>query len=93
MSEMISLPVNEIPEPERRSLENLLGHALEASQQIFVMVCSAGQVADEDTRRSAVERIRATLASVDRHRAGKRIPDDEVDAAVDEAMGHVRPRN
>ena len=33
MSEMISLPVNAIPEPDRRSLENLLGHPLQANQQ------------------------------------------------------------
>jgi hypothetical protein len=43
MSEMISLPVHDIPEPDRRSLENLLGHPLETDQQVFVMVFSAGE--------------------------------------------------
>jgi hypothetical protein len=93
MSEMISLPVHDIPDPDRRSLENLLGHPLEANQQVFVMVCSAAQVADEATRRVAAEKIRSTLADVDRYRAVNGIADDEVDAAIDEAMEHVRPRS
>jgi hypothetical protein len=32
MSDMISVPVNDIPEHDRRSLENLLGHPLSADQ-------------------------------------------------------------
>ena len=89
---MISLPVNDIPEPDRRSLENLLGHPLSADQQVFVMVFSAGMVADDQTRRAAAERIRHTLDEVDRRRAAQGITDEEVDAAVDEAMDHVRSR-
>ena len=92
MSDMISLPVSDIPEPDRRSLENLIGHPLTSDQQVFVMVSSAGKVADDATRRAAVESIRRTLDKVDRHRAAHRIPDEEVDTAVDEAMSHVRPR-
>jgi hypothetical protein len=91
MSEMISLPVNDIPEPDRRSLENLLGRSLEADQQVFVMVFSAGKMADDMTRRAAVESIRRTLDKVDRYRAAHGITDEEVDATVDEAMDHVRP--
>jgi hypothetical protein len=93
MSDMVSFPVNDIPEPDRRSLENLLGRPLEADQQVFVMVCSAGEVADETTRRAAVERIRNTLTNVDRRRAANGVSDDEMDAAIDEAMEHVRPRS
>lgn len=90
---MISLPVHAIAEPERRSLENLLGHPLETDQQVLVLVCSAGRDVDEATRRAAAERIRSTLAAVDQHRAASSIDDSEVDAAIDEAMGHVRPRS
>jgi hypothetical protein len=93
MSEMISFPVRDIPEPDRRSLENLFGHPLEADQQVFVMVCSAGQVPDEGTRRAAAERIRRTLADADRHRVANGVAEDELDAAIDEAMEHVRPRS
>jgi len=92
MSEMISLPVNDIPEPDRRSLEKLLGQPLEADQQVCVMVFSAGKVADHATRRAAVENIRRTMDKVDRHRAACRVTDEEVDSAVDEAMEHIRPR-
>jgi hypothetical protein len=92
MSEVISLPVSNIPEPDRRSLENLLGHSLAADQQVCVMVFSPSQVADDATRRAAVERIRRTLDEVDRHRVTEGISDIEVDAAVDGAMDQVRPR-
>jgi hypothetical protein len=92
MSEIISLPVNDIPEPDRRSLENLLGQPLEADQQVCVMVFSAGRLADDAIRRAAVENIRRTLDKVDRHRAARGITDEEVDEAVDEAMQHIRPR-
>jgi hypothetical protein len=91
MSDMISLPVNDIPEPDRRSLENLLGHPLTADQQVFVMVYSAGTIADEQTRRAAAERIRHTLNEVDRRRAAQGITDEEVDADVDESMEYIRP--
>jgi hypothetical protein len=93
MSEMISLSVNDIPEPDRRSLENLLGQPLQVNQQVCVMVFSAGKVADDATRRAAAETIRGTLDKVDRHRTARGITDEEVDAAVDEAMEHIRPRS
>jgi len=90
---MISLPVNEIPDPDRRSLENLLGHPLQANQQVFVMVLPTGQAPDKATRRAAAESIRRTLAEVDQYRAAHGITDEEVDAAIDEAMQYVRPRS
>jgi hypothetical protein len=93
MSEMITRAVNDLPEPERRSLEHLLGCPLEANQQVFVMVLAAGETPDRETRRAAAESIRHTLAEVDQHRAKSGTSDDEFDAAVDEAMHHVRPRS
>ena len=90
---MITRPVNDIPEPDRRSLENLLGHPLEADQQVFVMVYSAGQVPDEATRRAAAAKIRQTLAEVDQYRVANSIPDEEVDAAIDEALHQIRQRS
>ena len=92
MSEMITRGVNELPEPERRSLENLLGHSLQSDQQVFVMVFSTGKNPDDATRRAAAESIRRTLETVDRHQATQVIPSDEVEAAIVEAMHHVRPR-
>lgn len=89
---MISLPVHDIPEADRRSLENLLGHPLTGDQQVFVMVYSAGKVADHAMRRAAVESIRRALDSIDQHRTARGTAGDEVDAALDEAMDHVRPR-
>jgi len=90
---MVTLPVKDIPEPDRRSLENLLGLSLAADQQVFVMVFSAGQVPDEATRHAAAARIRQTLAEVDRYRAMNGVTDQEVDAAIDEALHHHRGRS
>lgn len=73
-------------------MENLLGHPLGADQQVMVMVFAAGKVPNEAARRAAAESIRRTLAEVDRHRVAHGITDDAADAAVDEAMQHVRPR-
>jgi hypothetical protein len=91
MSEMISRPVNDLSEPDRRLLENLLGHPLLADQQVFVIVYSAGELPDEAARRAAAENIRRTLDKIDRHRMASGITEEEIDAAVDEAMDHVRP--
>jgi len=92
MSEVVSLPVSNIPEPDRRSLENLLGHPLAGDQQVCVMVFSPSKVADDATRRAAVENIRRTLDQVDRHRAAHGISESDVGVAVDEAMDQVRLR-
>jgi hypothetical protein len=93
MSEVVSLPVSNIPERDRRSLENLLGHPLAGDQQVCVMVFSPAKVADDATRRAAIERIRRTLDQVDRHRLAQGVSESEFDAAVDEAMDQVRPRH
>jgi hypothetical protein len=92
MSQVISLPVSSIPEPDRRSLDNLLGHTLAADQQVCVMVFSPSKVADDATRLAAMENIRRTLDQVDRHRVAHEISESEVGAAVDEATDQVRPR-
>ena len=92
MGEMVSLPVNDISEPDRRSLENLLGQPLAADQQVFVMVFAAGTTTDAETRRTAVENIRRTMEKVDQYQAARGIGDDQVEEAVNEAMDHVRPR-
>jgi len=92
MSEMISVPVSDLSQPDRRSLEKLLGHPLSADQQVFVMVYSAGKVPDEKSRRAAVESIRRTLAEFDRHHLASRISQEEFEDAVNEAMDHIRPR-
>lgn len=93
MSEMITRAVNDLPEPERRSLENLLGFPLDANQQVFVMVLAAGKSPDKETRRAAAESIRRTMAEVDQNRGKNGVSDEELDAAIDEAMHHVRPRS
>ena len=93
MEAMVTRNVNEISPPARRTLEDLLGRQLEANQQVFLMVLSPSHKPDAETRRQAAESIRRTLSQVDRHVAAHGISGEQVDAAVDEAMEHVRPRS
>jgi hypothetical protein len=86
------MPVNDIPEPDRRSLENLLGHPLATDEQVCVIVYSAGKSIDAATRRSAANNIRQTLERVDQHRNAQAVSDDATEAAIDEAMERIRPR-
>jgi hypothetical protein len=92
MSHSISLPVREISEPNRRSLESLLGQPLAPDQQVFVLVSAPSHTPDEATRRRAVDSIRQTLERIDRRRAANGDSDQVFDAAVEEAMEAVRPR-
>jgi len=91
MSEIVSIPVNDISAPDRKSLENILGHPLASDQQVCVMVFSAATVPDAETRRAAAERIRSTLTEIDRRRTSDKISQSASEAAIEEAMNHVRP--
>lgn len=82
--------VNEIPEQEKRSLEDILGRPLQDHQQVLIMVLTPGIVPDEATRRQALARIEETFARADHHAGEHNITPDEADAAVEEALEHVR---
>jgi hypothetical protein len=89
MSDMINLAVSDIPEADRRSLENLLGCALTPEQQVVVLAFSPSRTADVAARRDVVERIRERLTSIDQFQSANGIDPAEVDAALDEALHHL----
>jgi hypothetical protein len=92
MNAMVTHSVNDIPDAARRALEDLLGRHLEANQKVCLVVISPPQEPDEETRRQAVERIRRRQAKTDQHMAELGITTEEFNAAVDEALEHIRPR-
>jgi hypothetical protein len=92
MNAIVTHAVNEIPAATRRTLEDLLGRHLEDNQKVRLVVISPPEEKDEETRRQAVENIRRRLAETDQSMAARGITTEEFNAAVDEAMEHVRPR-
>ncbi len=89
---MLSRNVTEIPEASRRSLEDLLGRQLLANQRVFIMVLDPSAVPDEAQRTSAAAGLREIIAAAQAHADQAGVSDEEIDAAVEEAMGHVRRR-
>ncbi|MBS0208976.1 MAG: hypothetical protein JSS27_08495 [Planctomycetes bacterium] len=87
---MLSRNVAEIPEANRRSLEDLLGKELTPNQRVFIMVLDSSAASDEGQRASAAAGLREIIASAQAHANRIGATDDEIDAAVDEAMAHVR---
>ena len=86
--------VRDIQDGEKRWLENLLGQHLEDSQRVFTMVLTPGIMADDETRRRAATNMERTFERTDAHAREQGITPEEADAAVQEAMDHMRsPRH
>lgn len=92
MENMLSRNVDEIPEASRRSLESLLGRQLQEHQRVFIMVLDPAGAPSDATRREAAVGLRDIIAMAERHADAQGITEDEADAAVTEAMEHVRRR-
>ncbi|MDP2996915.1 MAG: hypothetical protein Q8N47_05455 [Bryobacterales bacterium] len=74
----------------RNVLESLLGRTVGDEEHITVMAHPPQPPLTEDDRRTAAQALAQnldTLASRARH-----IPEQEMEALIDEAMEHVRPR-
>jgi len=76
----------------KRWLEDILGQQLQEGQQIFIMVLSPGTEPDETARRQARTGLEAVFHKTEAHAREQSIDDDDIDAAIREAMQHVRPR-
>ena len=92
MNAIVTHAVNEISDVARRTLEDLLGRHLDDNQKVRLVVISPPEEKDEETRREAIETIHRIQAKIDQHMADHGITSEQFDAAVDEAMEHIRPR-
>ena len=84
--------VNDMPSAEKQSIESLVGRQLEDNQQVFIMAFTPGVAPSDKARAGAnggtIEDLgKGRAARADTWRHGRRI-----DAAVDEAVDHVRHR-
>ncbi len=76
----------------KRLLEDLLGQKLQEDQQVFIMVLSPGTEPDEAARQKTRTGLEATFQKTEAYARAHGIADEEIDAAIEEAMEHVRPR-
>jgi hypothetical protein len=84
--------VRDLQEGGKRWLEEVLGQHIAENQQVFVMVFTPGIEPDEAMRRRALAAVEQTMATVEKNLAEQGVTDEAFDAAVDEAMEHVRQR-
>jgi hypothetical protein len=92
MENMLSCNVTDIPEASRRSLEDLLGRQLHANQRVCILVIDSSAVPNADQRASATAGLRELITIAQSHADQTGVSEEEIDAAVNEAMGHVRRR-
>ena len=90
--ENITRNVDDLAAPQRKILEDLLGHQLASNQQVFIMAFSPGTVADDETRSAARVRVEQKLNRVQQHAERTGVSAEDADALVDEAMEAIRPR-
>jgi hypothetical protein len=82
--------VNQIPADEKRTLENLLGSTLEPQQHVLILTYTPSVQPTDDARQFARERIVRTIAVNHQFATNEGISVEEADAAVDEALSHIR---
>jgi len=89
---MTTRNVVDLPANDRAALENLLGGPLSTDQTVFILATASGAAPDEATRSAARVRLQKTLSQTASRAAALGISAEEADAAIDEAMTHIRAR-
>ena len=84
--------VKDIEANERRCLEGTLGRPLQENQQVIICVIDLNEELDEATRRSALANASAIAQKGRANAVAQGVGGGEVDAAIDEAIEHVRRR-
>ncbi|MBW3539127.1 MAG: hypothetical protein KY476_02550 [Planctomycetes bacterium] len=82
--------VKDIDANERRYLEGTLGRQLQENQQVVIRVIDLGVEPDAATRRAALADASAIARKGRANAAARGVSEEQVDAAVDEAIDHVR---
>ena len=82
--------VDEIDGELRRWFKSGLGQRLRQNQRVMVTVLNVGVAPDDEARREAREELRRIRAEAAANIKAQGVPPEEVDAAVDEAIAHVR---
>jgi hypothetical protein len=92
MSTIVRRNVDDLPEPSRTHLEELVGHALNPHQNVYIIVDALRSGPSAVAKEQAARGIRRILAEAQRHAEEQGISAAEADEAVEEAMLKIRPR-
>jgi hypothetical protein len=84
--------VKDLQDTGKQWLETVLGHHLKENQQVFVMVFTPGVEPDAATKRHSLAALQQVWNQVGDNLRDQGATGEEFDAAVDEAMDHVRRR-
>jgi hypothetical protein len=84
--------VKQLPSEEKRSLESIVGRPLEDGQQVFILAFTPGAIPSDRARQEAMAGLAQTWEKVGEHLQKHPTAEAEFDAAVEEAVNHVRRR-
>jgi hypothetical protein len=84
--------VKDLPDSGKEWLETLLGR-LQENQQVFVMAFSPGVEPDAAAKQQGLAAVRQVWDRVGTKMRDQGVAGEDFDAAVDEAMEHVRRRD
>jgi hypothetical protein len=76
----------------KRWLEEILGQPLSDHQQVFIMVFTPSVAPSDESRQRARLGLEAIFQKTEAYAREHQVSDDEIDAAIEEAMAQVRPR-
>ena len=81
---------SQLPADIREAVEKTLGRALREDEEVSIMALSPHPAPSAETRRVLARRLEERLdKTADRT---KDVPDEELEAAIDEALNNARPR-
>lgn len=82
--------VKDIDADKRQALEHLVGHHLDANQQVVIRVIDVGEEPTPQVRNEALARAAEIARRGRASAAAQGATEIEVDAAIDEAIQHTR---
>jgi hypothetical protein len=84
--------VKQLPSDQKRSLESIVGRPLEDGQQVFILAFTPGATPSDRARQEAMTGLAQTWKKVREHLQEQPTAEEEFDAAIEEAVKHVRRR-
>jgi len=79
---------SELPQGVKSAVEQLLGRSIGADEEVSIVAVPPQQVPPSEDRAVVAQKLEAFLAR--RAEKVRDVSDEEIDAAVDEAVDHVR---
>ncbi len=79
---------NELPSDARSVVERVLGRALEPDEEVSIMAFSPHDSPTGEARQKLARQLEDRITRTAKSVSG--VPDDEQEAAIDDALNHVR---